>query len=169
MKTMKKPTSLKLALVGVAASMLAAPAVMSAEAQAANVYVNGGYTQFDGQGADLGGITGRVGVGFGRYFALEGEAAVGVKDDAGTELDSEIGAFAVGKLPVTDRFDIFARAGVSRVETSPGGDDDGLAYGAGAQYFFTDKDGVRGDWTRHELSDATPNVDAYSVTYVRRF
>ena len=158
---------LKLALVaGVAA--LAVPALVPASAQAANVYINGGYTHFDGDGgAELGAITGRVGVGFGRYFAVEGEASLGVKDDSGTELDSELGLFGVGKIPVSDRFEIFGRVGVSRIETSPGGDEDGLAYGAGAQFFFTPNDGIRGDWTRHDFD--VGEADAYSVSYVRKF
>jgi len=144
---------LKLALfAGVAA--LAVPALAPASAQAANVYINGGYTHFEGDGsAELG--------------AVEGEASRGVKDDRDTELDSELGLYGVGKLPISDRFEIFGRVGVSRIETSPGGDEDGLAYGAGAQYFFTPNDGIRGDWTRHDYD--VGEADAYSVSYVRKF
>ena len=157
---------LKLALAATAA--LIAPAFMTANAQAANVYVSGGYTEFDGDGgADLGGITGRVGVGFGPHFAIEGEASFGVKDDGGLELDNELGIFGVAKLPLTSQFDIFARAGVSRIETSPGGDEDGAAYGVGGQFNFTPNDGIRGDWTRHDYD--VGDVDAYSISYVRNF
>ena len=49
--------------------------------------------------------TGRVGVNFGPNFAVEGEGTFGVKDDGGTELDSELGLFAVGKLPVNPSFE----------------------------------------------------------------
>jgi outer membrane immunogenic protein len=158
---------LKLALfAGVAA--LAVPALAPASAQAANVYINGGYTRFEGDGsAELGAITGRVGVGFGRHFAVEGEASLGVDDDAGTELDSELGLYGVGKIPLGEKFEIFGRVGVSRIETSPGGDEDGLAYGAGAQFFFTPNDGIRGDWTRHDYD--VGEADAYSISYVRKF
>ena len=159
---------MKLKLALAAASMLVAPAFMSAQAQTSNVYVSGGYTQFEGDGgASLGGITGRVGVGFGPNFAVEGEGSFGVADDNGTELDSEIGVFAVGKLPINPSFDIFGRVGVARIETSPGGDDDGLAYGAGAQWNLTSQDGIRGDWTRHDYDAG--EVDAYSLSYVRSF
>ncbi|HEX5006096.1 MAG TPA: outer membrane beta-barrel protein [Hyphomonadaceae bacterium] len=158
---------LKLALAAAVAA-LAAPAVMSASAQQANVYVSGGYTQFDGDGGgDLGALTGRVGVDFGRYFAVEGEASFGVADDDGLELDNELGAFVVGKLPVASTFDIFGRVGVSRIETSPGGDADGLAYGIGGEFHLTPKDGIRGDWTRHDYDEG--EADAYSISYVRRF
>jgi outer membrane immunogenic protein len=159
---------MKLKLALAAASMLIAPAFMTAQAQNADIYVSGGYTQFNGDGgADLGAITGRVGVGFGPNFAIEGEASIGVKEDSGTELDNEIGVFAVGKLPINPSFDLFARVGVARIETSPGGDEDGLAYGAGAQWNLTDKDGIRGDWTRHDYDAG--DVDAYSISYVRSF
>jgi len=159
---------MKLKLALAAASMLIAPAFMTANAQNSGVYVSGGYTHFDGDGgAELGAITGRVGVNFGPNFAVEGEGSFGVKDDGGTELDSELGVFAVGKLPINPSFDIFGRVGVARIETSPGGDEDGLAYGAGAQWNLTSQDGIRGDWTRHDYDAG--DVDAYSLSYVRSF
>ncbi|MFT3725748.1 MAG: porin family protein [Hyphomonadaceae bacterium] len=159
---------MKLKLALAAASMLVAPAFMTAHAQSTGVYVSGGYTQFDGDGgADLGGITGRVGVNLSPNFAIEGEGSFGVKDDSGTELDNEFGAFVVGKLPVSPSFDLFARVGAARIETSPGGSEDGLAYGAGAQWNLTAQDGIRGDWTRHDYDAG--DVDAWSLSYVRSF
>jgi outer membrane immunogenic protein len=156
---------LKIALA-TAVAVIAAPVAMTAAAQQANVYINGGYSHFDADAVELGGITGRVGVGFGPHFAVEGEATFGVDDDGGVELDNEIGVFAVGKLPVSANAELFARAGASRVETSPGGEDDGFAYGVGGQYFLTQNDGIRLDWTRHDLDS---EVDAYSLSYVRKF
>jgi hypothetical protein len=159
---------MKLKLALAAASMLVAPAFMAAQAQTSGVYVSGGYTQFDGDGgADLGGITGRVGMNFSPNFAVEGEGSFGVKKDNGTKLDSEFGLFAVGKLPINPSFDLIGRVGVSRFETKPGGDEDGLAYGVGAQWNMTAVDGIRGDWTRHDYD--VGNVDAYSLSYVRNF
>ena len=158
---------MKLKIALAAASMLVAPAFMTANAQA-GVYVSGGYTHFDGDGgAELGGITGRVGVNLTPNFAIEGEGTFGVSDDSGTELDSELGAFVVGKLPINPSFDVFGRVGVARIETSPGGDEDGLAYGAGAQWNLTSQDGIRGDWTRHDYDAG--DVDAFSLSYVRSF
>jgi hypothetical protein len=158
---------MKLKIALAAASMLVAPAFMTANAQS-GVYVSGGYTHFDGDGgAELGGITGRVGVNLTPNFAIEGEGTFGVSDDSGTELDSELGAFVVGKLPINPSFDVFGRVGVARIETSPGGDEDGLAYGAGAQWNLTSQDGIRGDWTRHDYDAG--DVDAFSLSYVRSF
>jgi hypothetical protein len=85
----------------------------------------------------LGGITGRVGVELRTELRCRRRRLDRRADDNGTELDSEIGVFAVGKLPINPSFDIFGRVGVARIETSPGGDDDGLAYGAGAQWNLT--------------------------------
>lgn len=156
----------KFALVAAVAA-LAMPAVMSASAQEANIYANVGYTNFDGGGANLGAISGRLGVGFGPHFAVEGEAAFGIDDDAGLELDSEIGLFGVGKLPINNTVTLYGRVGFSRIETSPGGDDDGLAYGVGAEFSLTEKDAIRADVTRHDY-DAN-EIDAWSISYVRRF
>ncbi len=160
---------MKLQIALAAASMLIAPAFMTANAQqSAGVYVSGGYTHFDGDGgAELGAVTGRVGVNLSPNFAIEGEGSLGVKDDSGTELDNEIGVFAVGKLPISSSFDIFGRVGVARIETSPGGDEDGLAYGAGGTFWLTPADGIRGDWTRHDYDAG--DVDAFSISYVRNF
>ncbi len=41
---------MKLKLALAAATVLVAPALMTANAQQSNVYVSGGYTQFDGDG-----------------------------------------------------------------------------------------------------------------------
>lgn len=159
---------MKLKLALAAASMLVAPAFMTANAQQSNVYVSGGYTHFDGDGgAELGGITGRVGVNINPNFAIEGEASFGVSDDSGTELDNELGVFAVGKLPVSPSFDVFARVGLARIETSPGGSEDGLAYGVGGTLNLSPVDGIRLDYTRHDYD--VGEVDAISLSYVRGF
>lgn len=159
---------MKLKLALAAASMLVAPALMTAQAQTSGVYVSGGYTQFEGEGgANIGAVTGRVGVGLSPNFAIEGEASVGIDDDNGTELDNEFGAFVVGKLPISPSFDLHARVGASRIETSPFGDEDGLAYGAGGTFNLTPVDGIRLDWTKHDYD--VGNVDAWSLSYERKF
>ncbi len=159
---------MKLKIALAAATMLVAPAFMAANAQQSGVYVSGGYTHFDGDGgAELGGITGRVGVNITPNFAIEGEGTFGVKDDSGTELDSELGVFAVGKLPLSPSFDVFGRVGLARIETSPGGSEDGLAYGVGGTFNLSPVDGIRLDWTRHDYDAG--DVDAISLSYVRGF
>ena len=149
------------------------------------VYGTVGYANVasdDGADVNLGAIQGRIGARFGKYFGVEGELATGVKDDSydvlGTNVDvdlkHEVGAFVVGNYPVTDRFDLFARVGYAWAEAKAKGggvsataDLDGVAYGVGGQYFFTDKDGVRVDYTRHDGNDA--EADVVGVSYVRKF
>ena len=156
---------MKLKIALAAASMLCAPAFMAAHAQEANVYLNGGYTQFEGNGTDPGALTGRVGVGFGKYFAVEGEGSVGIRKDKGVKLDSDVAAYGLAKLPISQRFDIFAKAGAARTEFSSGGSDSGFAYGAGGDFYFSDHDGIRADWTRRDYN----LIDSYTLAYVRKF
>ena len=162
------------ALTAVAAVM-AAPAPAQAQTGA---YVNGGYTHFDADDIALGGITGRAGYRLHPNFALEGEATFGVKDDdigpVSVELDHAIGVFGVGILPVSPNFEVFGRVGYGQIEASasvPGlavsADEDGFAFGGGAQYMFTDKFGVRGDYTRLEGED--DGVDTFSASAVVKF
>ena len=119
---------------------------------------------------------------FGQYVGVEGELAAGVSDDstsfAGTranvDLNYQAGVYAVGYLPVSPKADIFARVGYSKSEfdvsipgASGSGDVDGVAYGVGGQYFFTDKDGIRVDVTRHDSDDG--KADVVGIGYVRKF
>ncbi len=122
----------KLALLAAVAA-IAAPAVMTASAQAPGFYASGGYANyhFDGADADLGGLQGRLGYSFTPNIAIEGEGTIGVVDDGPNELNNELGLYAVGKIPVSSQLDLFARVGMSRTEVNDN-DDDGLAYGAGA-------------------------------------
>jgi len=162
---------------GAACALLAVPALAQAET---SWYANIGYTNVNVDEVDvnLGLIQGRVGVNLNPYFAVEGEAGFGIADDTvdigGTDVDiemnSQFAAYIVGKYPVSERFDVYARVGYAtyEVEASAGGgsaSDNGsdVAYGLGAQAFFTDNDGVRFDWTTYG------DADAWSLSYVRKF
>jgi outer membrane immunogenic protein len=149
------------------------------------VYGTVGYANVAADGdadVNLGAIQGRIGARFGKYFGVEGELATGVVEDdfdvLGTNVDvklkHEVGVFAVGNYPITDRLDVFARVGYAWAEAKASGGGisetanlDGLAYGVGGQYFFTDKDGVRLDYTRHDGNDG--EADVFGVSYVRKF
>lgn len=146
----------------------AALAVAPAQAQQAGLYVNGGVTHFSADSVDLGGLTGRAGYNFTPYVGAEVEASLGVIDDDNVELDKEVGLFGVARWPVGERIDLFARAGVSHVDVT-GGEDEGFAFGLGGNYWFTPVDGVRADITRHNVDDAGGEVDAFSLSYARRF
>lgn len=139
-------------------------------------------------------ITGRVGYRITDFLALEGEAGFGlsgesfddtvtvsnvnVNVDGEVKIDSYYAAFARGILPVSDQFDIFARAGYGQAEiavdltasasgisdtTNQSDSGDDYLFGVGAEYGFTKNDGVRLDITR--FSD----INIVSLAYSRRF
>ncbi|MBI1338857.1 outer membrane beta-barrel protein [bacterium] len=160
-----------------------AAGLMGASAQTSGVYAGGGYSHFDGDNAVVGGLTGRLGVDFGRYWGLEGEVSFGINDDdvsigttTGTvELDNAFGVFGVGKLPVSDRFDLFGRVGWAQAEVkgsvaglTASADDNGLAYGVGGNFWLTPVDGLRGEVTRFDFDDNS-ELDVWSASYIRRF
>lgn len=103
---------------------------------------------------------------------------VTVPTDFDLDVDNYYIAFAKGILPVGEQFDIFARvgygqatakgditaslAGITATGTAEDKADD-FAYGVGAQFNFTEKDGIRADYTR--LDD----TDILSLAYARRF
>jgi hypothetical protein len=167
-----------IAATGLAAALLAAPAF------AQNVSINTqpntgfygtlGYTDRSADGADLSGITGRVGDRLFNYFGVEGEATFGVGDDNGLHLDNRAGVFGVGYLPIAPNIDLFARAGWSETQLSfhgsgfsAQGNDNGFSYGAGGQWFWDGKNGVRGDWTRDDYGH--DQADVWGVSYIRKF
>jgi outer membrane immunogenic protein len=147
-----------------AAAMLAMPAAANAE-----WYAGAAYTNFDYDGGDVDAVTGRLGYKFTPNLAVEGEASTGL-DDGDVELNHNAGIYGVGILPVTSNFDVHARVGYQTTEAdTPGGDvsDDGVGYGVGATYRFTQNVGVRADWTRLEGDEG--EADALSVGGVVNF
>ncbi len=157
----------------------------AAPALAGEIYGNAGYTFIDGQGAKLGALDGKLGYRFNPYLGVEGEAAFGVADDSirvgsvpvNLKLESAVAGYVVGFYPVSPKLDLFARVGYGNVRikasalgVSGAGDQNGWNAGVGAQYFFTAKDGVRGEYAKWGF-DGNNGVDAdtWSVSYVRKF
>ncbi|HRD27663.1 MAG TPA: porin family protein [Caulobacter sp.] len=162
--------SLMIAAATTALSVAAVPAV----SQAQEAYGTIGYANVDADDANIGAIQGRLGYRFNPYVGVEGEAAFGVNGDTiggvDVDLQHEVGAYVVGFVPVTPRADLFARVGYtsSSFDTSLGDvDGDGVAWGVGGQYHFTDKDGVRLDWTRHDYDAG--DADVWALAYTRKF
>lgn len=161
---------------------MAAPA-MAQTLQTPTYYGTLGYSQLDHSDGDLGAITGRLGAKIHPNFGVEGEASFGVRDDdfnlggvnGEIKHKSDFAAYAVGSVPVTPNFDLFARVGygTTKIEASAGGvsaDADGESwnYGVGGNYFLDAQNGLRADWTRRDFRDGG-EADVYSVNYVRRF
>lgn len=154
-------------MAAVAVAALLAVPVSSAHAQA---YAGAGYTHFDYDGGDVGAVTGRLGYRLNPNFAVEAEGSTGIEDDDDVELNHNLGAYAVGMLPISQNFDLLGRVGyqTTEIDTPLGdADADGVAYGVGAQYRFTPSFGVRADFTRMEGDDE--EADAISLGGVVNF
>jgi hypothetical protein len=128
-----------------------------------------GYRTFEadygpaGEDLSLGAITGRAGYEFNSFVAVEGEFAVGVDDDSymplglppsvpgfdvNVSLESEVGAFVVGRLPVPVIGDLFGRIGYANIS---------LEAASTSPFFFGGpEDGIRPrDWRRPGVQRAT--------------
>ena len=166
-----------------AALLAAAPAL--ADPPAVSGYGTLGYTDFSGDSANLGAITGRLGARWGRYIGAEGELSGGVTSDTANiggvntkvRIGDQFAGYVVGFLPVSPNADLFARLGygqtrlnVSTPGTGAGGDHTSVNYGVGGQYFFDGSNGVRADYTRMDFTNhANFNANVWSLAYVRKF
>jgi hypothetical protein len=197
MKTLIATATAALALSTFAAPVFAQTAAPSAPAAASTAwylptsfYGTLGYTNLNVENsphADNNAVTGRVGARFGSYIGVEGEATGGFGSDTKTvggdmtrtHLQDQYAGYVVGFLPVTQKIDLLARVGYGANQYHVNNDSAGTAYdhhynsvnyGAGAQYSFNGKDGVRADYTRFEGDGhGSDNSNVYSVAYVRKF
>jgi OOP family OmpA-OmpF porin len=122
---------------------------------------------------------------FNDYFAFEGgyhsfgdfEDTVdigGIPTDVSVKADGwTLGG--VGSIPIGDQFSLFGRVGaffwdgdaeVNNITVATP-EDSNLFLGAGADYAFTEKFSLTGDWTRYELEDAASSV--FSIGFQYRF
>ena len=162
-----------------AAALLAAPAMAQER-----VYGSVAYSQLEADGVDLGAVTGRLGYKFNPNFAVEGEASFGVSDDdvtigattASVEHEYDAAVYAVGTLPISPNFELFARGGygTTEIEASAAGftaseSGESWNYGVGANWFLDGRNGIRADWTRRDFTNDGGEADVWSLGYVRRF
>jgi outer membrane immunogenic protein len=168
-----------------------AGAAQAQETPASGVYASAGYTFLSPTGerdADIGALTVRGGYQINPYVGVEAEGAFGVDDGrfatgAGARgsygLDYSIGAYGVARYPVTDRLDVFARAGVVHARfngkatianTTVRFDDknEWLAGGAGVQFNIDPKNAIRAEYTRLEDNNDL-DIDTFGVSFVRKF
>jgi len=113
-------------------------------------------------------ISGKIGYNFTDYLGFEVQGDIGVDGEFGADLDHLIGGFAVVRVPAGENFELFARGGVFTAKVSGGGasaSDEDFAVGAGGQMFFTEKDGIRIEYTNLAFEDA----HVFGASYVRKF
>lgn len=189
-----------IAAASAAAFAFAIPALAQAQTTTVNpgVYGTLGYANAHTDNVDLGAIQGRVGYRFNNWLGVEGELAGGVKNDksstafSGGTVDTKVklqnqeAIYGVGFLPLSPQFELLARIGYGDTRVKATATATGTAtvpvsasqsahgnswnIGAGAQYFFDGKNGVRGDYTRQEFTgDNSGHADVWSVAYTRRF
>ena len=179
---------LKTALVTTAISAFAA----SAHAQDSGVYINAGVqtisfdSAVDDDNSTSVNLLARLGYNFGEYFGVEAEGSINIAPqdiefngvDLEEKVSNQFGGYLVGRYPVADQFDIFARAGYysakvrlsaegNGVDESESATANGFAIGAGAQYNFDDKNGVRLGYTYFDEDGA--NANSLDLVYVRKF
>ena len=139
-----------LAISAAAVALMATPALAQGSTGA---YANLGYTQYDTHNSTLGGVTGRLGYNFSPNVGGEVEYTGGVNDDTNAKLRDSYGAYAVGRVPLSDRFSLFGRVGYNKINIDGRNGfadrhEDGIAGGVGAEYQATSGLGIRGQYTR---------------------
>lgn len=144
-----------------AVALLAALASTTALADTAGeTYIGGQFAQitYDEDGfseAEPTALIGRLGYFFADHFAIEARLGFGLSDDSinasgfdvDVEVDSMVGFYGLGNLPLNDVFSVYALAGLTRGEltadvdgydASATADDSGFSYGAGVQARFNE-------------------------------
>ena len=129
-------------------------------------YGNAGLNWYDVD-TDALGLQLRGGYQANRHLGAEVEGSLGINGDAAFAggFDYTLGAFAVSRAPITNRLDVLSRIGYYYANLDNGIEEDNIAYGIGAEYALSPRDGVRVDYTRYE-GLAT---DSVAVSYARKF
>jgi hypothetical protein len=174
---------MKIFIASLAAIAIVSPALADTAAETSNKGFSAslGYSHWDADDGSLGAVTARGRYMFTNFVGGEVEASFGVKDESayGVELgiDNSFAGFAVIGAPVNKQFDVFGRVGYATTSFdaeyygySGSADIDGVAYGVGANFFFTEKFGIRGDFTKYDGGDELAGeADVFSVAGVIRF
>ena len=170
-------------LAAAAISVLAAPAFAQSNPEPRG-YGSLGYTHMEGDAAQTGAVSGRLGVNLNRYLAVETEVGVGVKDkditvagvDGQIKHEWDAAGYVVGKYPVSNNLEVFVRTGYGHTELKrelAGGSSDigsdSWNYGAGVTYLMDGSNGVRADWTRRDFNGTDGENDSYALSFVRKF
>ena len=169
-------------LLGLA--ILAATIPVSVQAQESGTYgaIGAATYDFDTYGVDL-----KLGHNFTENLGIEAQGIIGLTTDSillsnattsatlRQKTDYTIGLFAVGRIPLSEQFELFARGGIHHTRsgftinnvlmTDFSSDDTGVAVGGGLQYNFSDRNGIRLETTYLDNFDSL----ASSISFVRKF
>ena len=171
-------------LLSAAAATVVLIAAAPAFAQSTSVYGTLGGEDTNSDSANIGTITGRLGVRPIPYFGVEGELSAGLNTDhvsvggvrTGARVKEQYAGYAVGFLPVMPNADLLARIGygATDLELSQAGHSfhdyvTSWNAGVGGQYFFDGNDGLRADYTRETADRSNLDANVWSLAYVRKF
>ena len=163
-------------------AILASTALVPAAIAESDLYMNGGVSSFDADGAALNAFTARGGISFNDLLSAEFEASFGLgADESGgvdSELENQFGGFVLASYPVLRNLDVHGRIGYTsaEIQTANNGvssdvDADGFAFGIGSEFMLNEQFGIRGDYTRIEADDDQfdGGINVFAVTGVYRF
>jgi outer membrane immunogenic protein len=166
------------------ASLATATLASAASAQDPRFNVGGGYSRVEIGELEFDTFSLRGGYDFNENFGVETQFDLGIGDDsltvagitADVDLNYSAAIYGIGRLPVSENANLFARIGyaTTELEASAAGilvsdSDDGFSFGVGGEYFFDSANGVRVDYTRTDFSDGDEEADSIGISYVRRF
>lgn len=166
------------------ASLISIASVSSIATAESELYVTGGVASFDLDHASPTAATFRGGWNWDEHFGAEIEGSFGVDSDTidpteiELDIESQIGAYLVGRIPVGDNASFFSRVGYARTEidvnfgpSSQIIQSDGISVGFGGEYMFTDQFGIRGDYTVMDVEDGamTDAISVFGVSGVYKF
>jgi hypothetical protein len=128
---------------------------------------------------DVGIFKGQNGITVGPRFGIEGETATTQPGDIMTgkhlSLTSRYKAYLVGYWPFAKHFDLFAKLGLShsRYKYEDGaqtfGADSSVNWGVGAQYRFTEHDGLRTEVLKETYHDSRGQKSSLLFSWVHLF
>ena len=156
---------------GVAALALLGVASTAQANDNSGAYVNLGANALRvdvGVNVDFVSLSGKVGYNLNENLGFEVQGDIGMSGEFGAELDHFVGGFVVAKMPAGENFELFARGGVFTAQFSGGGATgagEDFAAGVGGQFFFTENDGIRFEYTNL----AFENAHMVGASYVRKF
>ena len=175
-------TKMKTFIIAAATALALTASAGAASAQdVGRVYGSVGVSGHDNDttNSKLGSVNARVGTKITPHFGVEGEAAFGTNKDtvAGSEyrLTNKVGAYGVGYLPVSPKFDLIGRVGLSdtdlKAPAAAGKFEQGTAvdYGVAAQYHFNNDYAARVDYTKSDFVGDKGESTATTVSLVKKF
>lgn len=173
------------------ASILGVSALTAPLASAGEFQISGGGEyMFDSSDTELAFTmaTGRAAYFFNETFGIEGEASFGLSDvnnfdNSGLdiELNNQFGIYGVARMPAGQNGELFGRFGfrAGTLDASLGNiseelDYNGVSFGAGYNYFFSETVGVRAEVTTSGASldnnfDPDGNLTSFGLSLIVKF